>query len=47
MWDMIVNSGGALIISLSGWWYLKSNRDFFVMDWINKFISRNPRFFRK
>lgn len=47
MWDMIVNAGGALIISLSGWWYLKSNRDFFVMDWINKFISRNPRFFRK
>lgn len=47
MWDIIVNAVGALLISLSGWWYLKSNRDFFVMSWIKKFISRNPRLFRK
>lgn len=47
MWDMIVNAAGALVISLSGWWYLKTNRDFFVMNWIRKFINRNPSLFRK
>jgi len=47
MWDVIVNAAGALLISLTGWWYLKSNRDFFVMGWIKKFISRNPRLFSK
>ncbi|MFO7845217.1 MAG: hypothetical protein R6V27_01550 [Balneolaceae bacterium] len=47
MWDMIVNAGGALVISLSGWWYLKTNQDFFVMNWIKKFINRNPSLFKK
>jgi len=46
MWDVIVNAAGALLISLTGWWYLKSNQDFFVMGWIKKFISRNPRLFK-
>ena len=47
MWDMIVNAAGALVISLSGWWYLKSNQNFFVMEWIKKFIARNPRLIQK
>lgn len=47
MWDLIMNAAGALAISLSGWWYLKSNQDFFVMKWIRKFISGNPFIFNK
>jgi len=45
MWDMIVNAVGAFIISLSGWWYLKSDKNYFVREWIKKFIEKNPRMF--
>lgn len=47
MWDMIVNAVGAIVISGTGWWYLKKDKSFFVKDWIRKFISRNPRMFQK
>ncbi len=47
MWDMIVNAIGALMISLTGWWYLKSKKNYFVKDWIGKFIEKNPRLFSK
>lgn len=47
MWDMIVNAIGALIISMAGYWYLKRKRDFFVKEWIRKFIRKNPDLFRK
>lgn len=46
MWDMVVNAVGALLISFSGWRYLKKGKSFFVQEWINKFISRNPGMFR-
>lgn len=46
MWDMIVNSSGAFMISFIGWWYLKRNQTFFVDEWIKKFIRRNPRMFK-
>ena len=47
MWDMVVNAVGALLISFSGWRYLKKGKSFFVQEWINKFIARNPGMFRK
>lgn len=47
MWDMIVNAVGAFIISLTGWWYLKRRRHFFIKSLIQKMISKNPRHFRK
>jgi hypothetical protein len=47
MWDMVVNAVGALLISFSGWRYLKKGKSFFVQEWINKFITRNPGMFRK
>jgi hypothetical protein len=47
MWDMIVNAIGALIISLTGWWYLKAQKNYFVKDWIGKFIEKNPRLFSR
>lgn len=47
MWDMIVNAIGAFIISMTGWWYLKFNKNYFVKDWIKKFIEKNPRLFSR
>ena len=48
MWDLIVDSIGALIISLLGYSYLKANRDeSFLERWIQKFIDRNPQLFKK
>lgn len=45
MWDMIVNTLGAAIISVMGWWYMKRDRRSFIDDWIQKFIDRNPDWF--
>lgn len=47
MWDMIVNAVGAGFISLMGWWYLKVERSFFVKDWIQSFMDKNPKIFSK
>jgi uncharacterized membrane protein YjdF len=47
MWDMIVNALGAFIISVTGWWYLKRRKNYFVKEWIRKFIKKNPKMFRK
>jgi hypothetical protein len=47
MWDMIVNAIGALVISTAGYWYLKRDKDFFVKEWIRKFVQKNPGLFRK
>jgi uncharacterized membrane protein YjdF len=46
MWDLIVDTLGALIISLLGWWHLKSKTQSFVDAWIHRFVERNPRLFR-
>ncbi|HNP36851.1 MAG TPA: hypothetical protein PKK10_13445 [Woeseiaceae bacterium] len=45
MWDMIVNTIGAMLISLLGWWYMKRDRRSFIDTWIQKFIERNPDWF--
>ncbi|MDR9365333.1 MAG: hypothetical protein RI575_08345 [Balneolaceae bacterium] len=47
MWDIIVNAFGALIICVNGWWYLKKRQDFFIRSLIQKFIERNPSWFRR
>lgn len=48
MWDLIVNTIGALIISVFGWGYLKSkDRDSFLEQWIDSFIEKNPAMFRR
>lgn len=46
MWDMIVNTLGALAISSLGGWYMKRRAHSFIEIWIRKFIERNPRLFR-
>lgn len=47
MWDMIVNAIGALIISITGWIYLKNNKTFIIQGWIHNFIEKNPDLFNK
>lgn len=46
MWDLIVDSLGALVMSVFGWWHMKRNKRSFVDVWIDRFIERNPRLFR-
>jgi uncharacterized membrane protein YjdF len=45
MWDLIVDTAGALVISVVGWAYLKRNAKSFIDIWIDKFIEKNPRLF--
>lgn len=47
MWDLILDTLGALIISGLGWWYMARGESFFIDQWIRKFIARNPRLFRR
>ncbi|WP_424010062.1 hypothetical protein [Marinobacter sp.] len=43
-----MDATGALVISVLGWRYLKSaDRKSFLERWIDSFIERNPRFFKK
>lgn len=48
MWDLIVDSIGALVIALLGYSYLRTagNRSF-LERWIGAFIKANPRLFRR
>ena len=48
MWDLIVDGLGALTIAILGWGFLKKNAgSSFLERWIDKFIDKNPRIFRK
>ena len=46
MWDLIVDTLGALVITVLGYGYLKTGKnDSFLERWIHTFIKSNPRFF--
>lgn len=46
MWDMIVNFFGALVISITGYLWLKYDKPYFVFDKsISKFIRKNKHLF--
>lgn len=47
MWDLIVDTLGALAISLLGWRYMERKQGSFIEHWIRKFIERNPGLFRR
>ncbi|WP_111495230.1 MULTISPECIES: hypothetical protein [Marinobacter] len=48
MWDLIVDTIGALVIAILGWRYLRQGTgESFLARWINAFIERNPRFFTR
>ncbi len=46
MWDLIVNSLGALFASWLGYLYLKKEKTHIVDILIDKFREKNPRFFK-
>jgi len=46
MWDLIVDSVGAFIISFLGWSYLRTaGTNSFLERWIVNFVNSNPRLF--
>jgi len=46
MWDLIVDTLGALVISLLGWRFLaRSEQDWFLQRWIQRFVAQNPDLF--
>ncbi|MCF8052993.1 MAG: hypothetical protein K9L59_17280 [Desulfobacterales bacterium] len=48
MWDMIVNTVGALVIAVLGYGYLKTaGSQSFLERWIHAFIESNPRLFER
>ncbi len=48
MWDLVVDTLGALVISVLGYGYLKTARnESFLERWIHSFIKSNPRFFKR
>lgn len=47
MWDLIVDSVGAIVISVLGYSYLKTaGKKSFLEKWIASFIESNPNFFK-
>lgn len=48
MSDLIVDCGGALVISTLGYWYLaRTGNDHFLRSIIQKFVAANPAIFRR
>lgn len=45
MWDLIVDTLGAAIISGLGWWHMHYRRASFIEIWIRKFVDHNPQLF--
>ncbi len=45
MWDLIVNTLGAAIVSCFGWWNMRRSAHSILEVWIEKFLERNPRLF--
>ena len=47
MWDLIVDSLGAIVIALLGWSYLRTaGNNSFLERWIVSFVQANPRLFK-
>lgn len=47
MWDLIVDTLGAAVISGFGWWNMKQKSRSFLEVWKEKFFERNPRLFHR
>jgi uncharacterized membrane protein len=48
MWDLILDTLGAMVIAVLGYRYLQTHEtDSFLERWIDRFIESNPRLFRK
>ena len=46
MKDLVVNSIGALFVSLGGYYYLKNGKVILISSLIKKFVEKYPKFFR-
>lgn len=46
MWDLIVDSAGALLASFIGYFYIKRGKGFFVDGILEKFVRDNPHLFK-
>ena len=47
MQDLIVDTIGAIVVAVMGWFYLRSGRFSFLADGVKKFLARNPKLFQK
>lgn len=47
MWDLIVDSMGALVTSFTGYWYMKKRGIFLFDSLIKRFEKNNPLLFKK
>ncbi|GAB1267735.1 hypothetical protein NBRC116493_09880 [Aurantivibrio infirmus] len=47
MWDLIVDTLGAITISGFGWWYMERKEHSFIELWIQKFVRKNPHLFKQ
>lgn len=47
MWDLIVDTLGAALISTFGWWHMRRDRRSFIDVWTDRFVAKNPRLFRR
>jgi hypothetical protein len=48
MWDLVVDTLGALVITVLGYGYIKTARnESFLERWIQSFIQSNPRLFKR
>jgi hypothetical protein len=47
MTDLMVNAGGALIVSLAGYTHMRAGTRSFIEHWTLKFVRANPQLFRR
>lgn len=47
MWDLVVDTVGAAVVSVAGYLYMKRGVKSFIERWIQRFIEGNPRLFRR
>ena len=46
MWDMMVNAGGALVISIIGFFYVRGGESLIMRRVLSRLVERNPRLFK-
>lgn len=47
MWDLVVDTLGAAIVSISGWIYMRRERRHWVDAWAMRLMQGNPRLFKE
>lgn len=47
MWDLIVDTLGAAVVAVIGWWHMKRRQQSVFDGWIRKFLLANPRLFHR